>query len=219
MLPVAQTNLQLYAQLEPDQRPAVAAAYELATQLFTSQFRASGKTFLSHLVGTASILAGQHRPLEEITAGLLHAAYDCGDFGATAKNRREEVRSVLGELAESYLFAYSTLPWEPDRYPASNSPLERAAMVIRVANELEDVLDHSLDWVAPQRAAKMVSRLEPSARLADRLGLPAIAQALREIAPPQSKEPGKHERSYTVAPRTYARVAEIVAKRLREGAP
>jgi (p)ppGpp synthase/HD superfamily hydrolase len=36
---------------------AVASAYELTATLMTGQFRASGKTFIAHLVGTASILA------------------------------------------------------------------------------------------------------------------------------------------------------------------
>lgn len=216
---VAQTNLQLYAQLEPSQVPAVAAAYALAVQLFTGQFRASGKPFLAHLVGTASLLAGQSRPLEEITTGLLHAAYDSGDFGANVKNRREEVRSVIGELAESYLHAYANLPWDPDRYPSSDSPVELAVLRIRLTNELEDALDDSMAWMGPQRVAKMLSRLEPSARLAERLQLSDIAQALRQIQPGQAGSPGLPEASYTVAPRTYARVAEIVAKRLREGSP
>ena len=215
---VAQTNLQLYAQLEPSQRPAAAAAYELAAQLFSGQFRASGKTFLAHLVGTASILAGQGRPIEEISAGLLHAAYDNGDFGAGSKGRRDEVRGVIGELAESYLDAYSGLPWDPDRYPSSDSSVEQAVLMIRVANELEDVLDDSLAWVGPQRAAKIMSRLEPTARLAERLGQPALAEALRRIQPPAAGVTNRPESSYTVAPRTYARVAELVAKRLRDGA-
>ncbi|MBN9415211.1 hypothetical protein ABS71_02420 [bacterium SCN 62-11] len=212
---VAQTNLQLYAQLPPSQLPAVAAAYELATQLFSGQFRASGKPFLAHLVGTASILAQLGRSLEEITTGLLHAAYDNGDFGANSGSKREEVRGVIGELAESYLETYSSLPWDPDRYPASDSPLERAALVVRVANELEDLLDGSLAWVGPQRAAKMQARIEPTARLADRLELPELARALRQIQPCQPASSNRPESSYTLAPRTYARVAEIVAKRLQ----
>lgn len=126
---VAQTNLQLYAQLEPSQTPAVAAAYGLAAQLFTGQFRASGKPFLAHLVGTASLLAGQGRPLEEITTGLLHAAYDNGDFGATVKNRREEVRAVIGELAEAYLDAYAN--WDSDVVQRIAGELTTAEAILR----------------------------------------------------------------------------------------
>jgi len=35
---------------------AVKNSYELAMTLFTGRFRGSGKTFIAHLVGTASIL-------------------------------------------------------------------------------------------------------------------------------------------------------------------
>lgn len=213
---VAQTNLQLYAQLPADQLPVVVAAYALAAQLFSGQFRASGKPFLAHLVGTASILVNLGRPLEEITAGLLHAAYEAGDFGANSGSKREEVRTVIGELAESYLHTYSSLPWDPDRYPASDSPLERVALVVRVANELEDLLDGAMAWVGPQRAAKMLDRIEPTARLADRLQLAVLADALRQIPVSQPEAFPRPESSYTLAPRTYARVAEIVAKRLQK---
>ena len=213
---VAQTNLQLYGQLPANQLPAVVAAYDLAAQLFSGQFRASGKPFLAHLVGTASILVNLGRPLDEITTGLLHAAYEAGDFGANSGSKREEVRAVIGELAESYLQTYSSLPWDPERYPSSDSPLEHAALVVRVANELEDLLDGAMAWVGPQRAAKMLDRIEPTARLADRLQLGALAEALRQIPPCQPEVFPRPDSSYTLAPRTYARVAEIVAKRLQK---
>jgi (p)ppGpp synthase/HD superfamily hydrolase len=61
----AQTNLQLYRQLR-DRTDAdvalVAAAYELALSLFPRSFRATGKPFLCHLVGTASILDSHGAP-------------------------------------------------------------------------------------------------------------------------------------------------------------
>ncbi|MBL1211120.1 HD domain-containing protein, partial [Geminocystis sp. GBBB08] len=74
----AQTNLQLFNQLyflnySEDNCQRVAQAYELATSLFTAQFRSSGKTFISHLVGTASILANLSVSVDLVIAGLLHA--------------------------------------------------------------------------------------------------------------------------------------------------
>ena len=56
----AQTNLQLYTQLSDieysqEARGQVLRAYELALQLFSGHYRANGKPFIAHLVGTASI--------------------------------------------------------------------------------------------------------------------------------------------------------------------
>jgi hypothetical protein len=62
MYPFAQTNLQLFHQLRNagyDEADLVCIhqAYQLACQVFTGFFRGSGKPFIAHLVGTASILA------------------------------------------------------------------------------------------------------------------------------------------------------------------
>ena len=105
----AQTNIQLFEQLRqggmPEaERARVAAAYDLAARLFTGRFRCSGKTFLAHLVGTASVAArhGGSEPI--VSAALLHAAYDQGDFGIllrglTAGNRESVRRAVAGQYA------------------------------------------------------------------------------------------------------------------------
>src|SRR5215469_10044102 len=73
----AQTNIQLYNQLAElgytaEDARRVHRAYGLAMQLFTGSYRGSGRPFLSHLVGTASVLASVRAPIEVVTAGLLH---------------------------------------------------------------------------------------------------------------------------------------------------
>ena len=82
----AQTNIQLFNQLQREgygaaDLEAVARAYDLAIALTTGRFRASGKTFIAHLVGTAGILGSLKAPGPLVVAGLLHAAYAAGDFG------------------------------------------------------------------------------------------------------------------------------------------
>ncbi len=117
----AQTNIQLYNQLRDkgyskQEINAVYQAYELAIQLLGCLFRTSGKTFIAHLVGTASILGSIHVPANIVVAGLLHAAYVRGDFGNIKgglydKNRdgvrsvknRDRVRSVIGQKAEKHV--------------------------------------------------------------------------------------------------------------------
>src|SRR5208282_2979363 len=76
----AQTNIQLINQLRGESYATsdlrvVVDSYELAALLLTGRFRASGKTFIAHLVGTASILGSLHAPAPLVAAGLLHAVY------------------------------------------------------------------------------------------------------------------------------------------------
>ena len=57
----AQTNIQLFDQLQhegytEDELNVIRDTYALATRLFTGLFRPSGKTFVAHAVGIASIL-------------------------------------------------------------------------------------------------------------------------------------------------------------------
>ena len=101
----AQTITQLLSQLQRDgysltELGLVGNAYKLAVSLFTGLYRPSGKTFIAHLVGTASILSSLHAAPKVVAAGLVHAAYSHGDFGGWSKGissaRRREVRNVLG---------------------------------------------------------------------------------------------------------------------------
>src|SRR5262245_11904038 len=74
---IAQTNLQLYNQLlargwTTNDLHHARAAYELAADLFSGQYRCSGKPFVAHLVGTASVAAAVGLPSELVLAALLH---------------------------------------------------------------------------------------------------------------------------------------------------
>ena len=84
---IAQTNLQLNNQLaaagfKVHEIQAVDLAYGAAIRLFTGRYRANGKPFSAHLVGTASILARHGASMDVIVAGLFHAAYLQGEFGS-----------------------------------------------------------------------------------------------------------------------------------------
>ena len=120
----AQTNLELYAQLGAAGYgeaavPATAAAYMLAARLFAGLHRASGKVFLAHVVGTASVLVEARARLDVVLAGLVHAAYTHGEFGdgwtgATAA-KRAQVRAAIGAEAETLVDRYARWPWETER--------------------------------------------------------------------------------------------------------
>ena len=158
----AQTSVQLFNQMRSARYPnrdleGVRAGYEAASVLFAGRFRPSGKTFLAHLVGTASVLAayGAHAPL--VTAGLLHASYTRGGFpgesGRDYDAQRRWLRSRVGTLAEAIVHEYRRLDpsWinhlvenDIDRMPVTVAH----AIVLKIANLIEERLDHQFAYYA-----------------------------------------------------------------------
>lgn len=192
-----QTNLQLLAQMRAmgysvADMTAVARGYRLAMDLFSARFRACGKPFVCHLVGTAAVLVWLERPVAHVLCGLLHAAYAEGDFGSAPQGmtvrKRARLRAVIGEAAEALVADYTTSSRTAAALVArhaqfaSLSVRERDVLVIQLANELDDFRD----W-APHYAQNAEGRLQGirvSARhqeeMARALGHPLFADALRD---------------------------------------
>lgn len=192
----AQTNVQLRNHLRrlgyaESDLLAVHLAYELALRLFTGQFEASGKPFLDHLVGTASILASRQQPITVVVAGLLHDAYGVGDFGTGRRGlsepKRRLVRGVVGEEVEGLVARYATLPWgrrgvlEIARNLDRLDRLDRTVVTLRLANELEHHLElgRLYDPDAPARRRDIDDYLYLAVDIAGRLGLPDLAADLQ----------------------------------------
>lgn len=160
MFSIAQTNLQLYRQLRlmayTEQDIAeIARAYRLAVTSFSGLYRISGKAFLSHLVGTASLLVSRQAPLAVVQAGLLHAIYMNGDLGfhpgmRQSARKREHVRTLLGEEVETLISEYDAMRWTPDTIRnctqnyATLSPTQKDTVLIRLANVYEDFMDEGM---------------------------------------------------------------------------
>lgn len=191
----AQTNIQLFNQLRlahysEAEISYIYNAYQFAVQIFTGRFRGSGKPFLSHLIGTGSILASVHAPINVITAGLLHAAYIYGEYGTEEKGmtdaKREQVRQAVGIETEELITEYTALKWNKNTISAIRARLntldstERQVLLIRLANELEDHLDHGVLYCgnAEQRREYIRSSLYLSVEMAHKLGFPNLAAAL-----------------------------------------
>lgn len=194
----AQTNLQLLTQLrqagysDADLND-VARAYQLVTQLFSGYFRGSGKTFVAHLVGTASILASLNAPIAIVVAGLLHAVYEFGEFGNGVRGislaKRQRVRQVSGQAVEAYVANYTTLQWNAQTIPAISHQLEqmglseRYVVLMRLANELEEHLDLGILYCRNfAKRRQFVDRSHESlVKLAELLGYPVLAQQLIQV--------------------------------------
>jgi len=238
----AQTNIQLLNQLYRDRYPIpelahIIACYQLAMRLFTGRFRASGKTFVAHVIGTASILGSLRAPSNLVATGLLHAAYATGDFGDGVQGisiaKREQVRAVTGEEVEEYLARYDALPWS-DKHIASHynqvdalSKIDRDVLLIRLANELEEYLDLGMLYFGEDRRRR-TNYLNENGRLmvsmAEKLGFPALGasltQAFKETAEaefvPVLRGTNERNSSFLLAPESYQRVMDKLTTRLRD---
>ena len=223
----AQTNLQLYAELREASYSAsdiecIRVAYELALALFTGRYRGSGKPFLAHVVGTASILASIQARASIVAAGLLHAAYNQGEFGTgwsgAAPDKRQRLRDAVGPEVEDLVSRYTSLKWQADTIPKIHERLdalnsrERDVLLVRLANELEDQLDLGALYCADaaRRRDQVRGCLHLCVDMAKRLGFPELATALTQAFTetlaadvPMALRRGDSG-SFVVAPASYA---------------
>lgn len=194
----AQTNIQLYQQLRCEgysnkEIGRVCQAYELARELFCCLYRPSGKTFISHLVGIASILGFLHVPWEIVTAGLLHSAYPHGDFGTLCKGvsdqKRHSVKEVIGKKSEDYVARYAALLWNRETRLASCRSfsnleiIDRNVLLMRLANELEDQLDRGILYChdGHRQIKNDQACNDMLVKLAEQLGYPELGSELNSV--------------------------------------
>jgi len=191
----AQTIPQLYSQLQQagysvGEMSRIRNAYELAMVLFSGRFQASGKVFISHVVGTASILASLRLPVEVVAAGLLHNVYLNGDFGDGRRSitdaRREQVRRVVGNEVEQYVAGFATLHWDSQKRaiirdrPEDLDPIDRSVILLRLADHLEQLLDRATLYSGDIGLYQYVERTPIFIDIAENLGLATLAAALRQ---------------------------------------
>lgn len=147
---IAQTNLQLYAQMMElgfgeDALVLANRAYLFAARATADVLRGSGKPFACHLVGTASAVAGERMGAPVIAASLLHALYQdrirwtgAGDLG----QRRSSLRERFGAEVESLVHAYHEFETARlDVIPDAELSERRTVVVMRLADELDDLVD------------------------------------------------------------------------------
>ena len=187
--PVAGTNIALYKQLhgagwEAARLTEVRDGYECAARLFAGHYRASGKPFIAHLVGTASILAALGADTKVVIAGMLHATYERGDFGLTRwRHRRAKLRRAIGDEAEALVWRYQELGWHDKAVArfrdelATLTAIDRKVLLMRLANDLDDNLDLEMRYCDPGRDQRQ-SRGDTLIALARAIDRPVLADAL-----------------------------------------
>jgi Domain of unknown function (DUF6817) len=186
----AQTNLQLFDQLQKAGYSAtelvlICDAYSLAMRLYSGYFLASGRTEIAHGVGTASILGVLKAPASVVAAGLIHNAYDNGDFGSyrygVTAAKRKVIVHALGEDVERYVQRFHILrtqrqsPAAPIGAIDSLNDIERFALLI----DLSERLEHDLNDGGLQQYKKYVDlNGHNMVDVAQKLQFPHLADAI-----------------------------------------
>lgn len=195
MHPYAQTIVRLYSQLQQSgysntEMTIIRNTYELAISLFSCRFQPSGKDFLSHCVGTASILASLGLPAQVVAAGLIHNVYQNGDFGfggrGISKAKRIYVERFVGKEVEGYAARFATLRWNPQTIKAIRdginelNPIDRNTVLIRLADHLEHLLDLDLLYYDDIGRRRYLTNNPVMVELAERLGFPRLADEIKQ---------------------------------------
>ena len=208
----AQTNIQLINQLKYDYTSSeideVLRGYELACDLFSGIFRGSGKPFLAHAIGTASIVAALSAPTHMVNAALLHAAYTHGRFGSrnrgTSPLNRQRVRDAVGKQSEELVLRYTNLGWRGTAVIprivqdfANFSQFDRDVLRMRLANELEEYLDLGILYC--EDANKRIQFSELYGRymvdLAGKLGVEILGGWLSQAFEHAQREASDHNKT------------------------
>jgi (p)ppGpp synthase/HD superfamily hydrolase len=193
----AQTSIQLFNQLQRDgyqgaELRLIADAYLLATHLFAARIQPSGRCFISHVVGTASILAVNAAPAELVAAGLVHNVYCTGDFGDYRKyvtdSRRKRIRNAIGDGAEQYAYHFATKRWNTAGLQNTHQQIqgmkepERRAVLLYLADQLDKHLNMEFHYFRDfEEHCRHYRKFGPLlVDMALQLGYPSLSQQLHE---------------------------------------
>lgn len=160
-------------------------------------YRAQGVPLLNHLVRTASILLAERQPIEVVLGGMLHAVYILAYFDESTRQRprqshRTHVRNEFGAEVDKLIEEYRRISWYgADKINQHRQRLDdypermRSALILRLANDLEDSLDLALAYTGTDRAQRRLEAcVGDSTALAQAMSLHKIAadlQACNEI--------------------------------------
>ena len=238
----AQTNLQLFNQMRAHgygerDLATIKKSYTLATQLFTTEFRGSGKPLLAHVVGTASVLCSLEVPAAVLGAAVLHAAYIFGEFGDGRRGgdraKRHAVREAVGSDIEELVMRYHQLRWDSTTVATiaeglhRMDPRDKDVLLIRLANELEDHLDLGVLYCgnAEHRREEIRSSLHFCIDLSRALGHPALAfefeRAFDEVLSSDVPQVLRSSRDWTYAlpPLSHMPTLSVTLRRILDAHP
>lgn len=234
----AQTIICLYNQLREegysnDDILFIRKTYDLAKLLFSGRFQISGKEFLSHCIGTASILTSLRLPTQLIAAALIHNAYVQGDFGNRkkfiTKARRKYIRKVLNNEVEESVALFAKTRWDRQNILKVRerindlSHFERNVVLLHTADNIEHLLDLDFLHYTDIEKERYISNIDLLEEITLTLGLPELSKKFKELINESVsyKFPMgliKHNKaSYVIVPRSYKkRILVLLIERLHK---
>ena len=208
---VAQTILQLYNQLlesgsSTEDVVYTQKVYELSVSLFSGRCQASGKNFIAHCVGTASILASLALPMDVVAAGLIHNVYRNGDFAdgkrVISPGRQRQIKKVVHPETEWLVHRFHTLEWNErgtirllHEDVQTLDARERNLLLLYLADVLEKHLDLGVLYYANSEERRMYVRQngEYFTGMAMKMGHDQLADELRKAFQATISETLPHE--------------------------
>lgn len=197
MYAFAQTIIQLYNQLQEKGYSQgdllfVKKTYDLAIQLFSGRFQENGKEFISHCVGTASILASLGQSVDIVATGLIHNVYWTGDFGdgerGITRKKQLYIRQTLGSNVENLVSCFNSFQWGEKFFPrihaslAAMTQLDQTIVLLYLADNVEHNLNFgSTYYSAQERSSYCPSNGNLMIEMANILGFPFLAQHLEAV--------------------------------------
>ena len=152
---IAQTNLQLYRAMREHGHDESAIrlandAWLLAAETTARMFRGSGKPFACHLAGVSGLLCLAGQSSTVVVAGLLHAMYQDRVPFLGAKRpleaRRRYLTEQFGTECENLVHDYHHFEVERLDAWSDRDLIDKGPVVLmRVADELEDMLDDAIE--------------------------------------------------------------------------
>ncbi len=171
----------------------IQAAHDFAEAMVDGMYRAQGVPFLTHLIRTASIALAHEMSLCTVLASMAHAAFILRKFEGSRRQafrsaHQRDLRAALGDDVERRVTAYEQLPWHQAgalqthrRNLESYDTLTRDVLAMRLANELEDLLDGALAFTqVPTEGLLDPERRQDCMALAEQMDLATLARELSQ---------------------------------------
>lgn len=195
----AQTNLQLYMQMLEEgytnaEVNTVNMAYLFCINKVHLMYRGSGKPFICHLVGTASLMVTCKQSVEVVLAALMHALYQNRvpfDGHKDIQKRRAIINEKFGAECDRLIHEYTEFEMTGIKDIDPNDiQVDQQVLLMRIADELEDIVDfglclHGLEGETAERGGSYLSRRarkekegEILKELSQKLKAPKLYQAL-----------------------------------------
>tara|TARA_R110000868_G_scaffold158110_1_gene386028 strand:- start:638 stop:1387 length:750 start_codon:yes stop_codon:yes gene_type:complete len=170
-------------------RALLLETYNLVEPMFTGWCRASGRPFICHLTGVASLVLKHGGSRDEVLAALAHAAIQAGAYGPYGPLVRTDVRPLLASSlppgCARLVEAYTQFDWKAfietaGRDIASAVGTTPAILLkLRIANEMDDALDWP--FLTERRRREGARECAVSIDAAIALGWPALASEIAAV--------------------------------------